>query len=128
MFGTVDTELQSPRDIVITPNSRLVLEVMNYSECVAIFSNNEDGTINYKSKIDNILMPWTIAIAQDGKYATVIYNPSSYQSYMTVLKINGDETVERLLDKDVVIGPIANAVVLYKLPETSVETNWQMYE
>ena len=129
VWGTVETELEGPRDIAITPNSRLVLQVMtSYPDGVAIYRNNEDGTIDVKGEITGILNPWAMAMTPDGKFATVIYNPSSYQSYMTVLKINGDETVERLPDKDVVIGPIANAVVLYKLPETSVKEIWEMYK
>ena len=129
IWGTVETELEGPRDIAITPNSRLVLQVMtSYPDGVAVYRNNEDRTIDFKSEITGILNPWVMAMTPDGKYATVIYNPSSIQSYMTILKINGDETVERLPDKDVVIGPIANAVVLYKLPETSVNEIWDMYK
>lgn len=129
IWGTVETELKGPRDIAITPDSRLVLQVMtSYPDGVAIYRNNEDGSIDFKGGITGILNPWAMAMTPDGKFATVIYNPSSYQSYMTVLKINGDETVERLPDKDVVIGPIANAVILYKLPTPSVDIDWKLYE
>ena len=130
LWGYVNTspKLYNPRDIVITPDSKLILESFeSLGNAVAKFRNNEDGTVQYIDKVE-MERPGAMGMTPDGQYIVVAYNYTITKTDMTVLRINPDETITRLADKDVEGPRGINCIGMYKLPETSVETNWEFYK
>ena len=125
--GYINTISHSPYYIVTTPDSRLIFESMNSGE-VIIFRKNDDNNVVYKDKIDFPTGTGAMAITPDGKLIVVGYNYTISSTDLSVIKINPDETVERLVDKDITVGRGTNCIGLYKLPETSVNEIWEMYK
>ena len=130
LYGYVETypELSNPGEIVITNSSKTILESFNIQgNAVAIFRKQIDGSIKYEDKIE-MERPGAMAKTPDGKYVVVVYNYTSTYTNITVLMINPDESIIRLTEKDIISPPSISELAFYKLPETSVKTNWQMYE
>jgi len=130
LWGYVNTfsKLYNPRDIVITPDSKLILESFeSLGNAVVKFRNNEDGTVQYIDKVE-MERPGAMGMTPDGKYVVVGYNYTITKTDMTVLRINPDETITRLIDKDIEGPRGINCIGMYKLPETSVNEIWEMYK
>ena len=127
LWGYIETPEVNARDLAITPDSKLILETMN-SGTVNIYKNKEDGTVIYKDKISYPSGTGAMTMTLDGKYSVVAYGYTITKTNLSVLKINPDETIIRLPDKDVTVAPGIECMAIYQLPPTLVETNWQMYK
>jgi len=111
--------------IVVTPNSRVILEsLFGY---VAVYDISELHNVTFRQEFFGYEAAQSIGMTPDGNFAVVSYDFTPSHGKLSSFRIYPDGTVLEL-KKEAMTPSGCVAIAFYQLPQTSVETNWQMYK
>lgn len=126
--GFVETSGKAGTHIIVTPDSKVILEILLYFE-LATFEilNGDTGNIVLRQEFGGIDLGQGLGITPNGRFAVLGYDYSPGFGRLRVYQINEDRTVIDLGVDYFTPGGVSH-MAFCPQKTTSVETNWQMYK
>lgn len=122
---SINTSGINANGIVVTPNSRVILEsLFGY---VAVYDISETHNVTFRQEFFGYEAAQSIGMTPDGNFAVVSYDFTPSHGKLSSFRIYPDGTVLEL-KKEATTPSGCVAIAFYQLPQTSVETDWQMYK